>query len=278
MTDEGRWVRRVELTPPRLEDNRGDADRLLAGLRHALGTGEVGLDPRLLPRLPDLLRRSGWKPRCALFLDRGRWHLLDVLDPDRAATACGVAVDLGTTRIALRLVDLETGAALGDRSLDNPQREVGPDILTRVHFAAREGGLERLRSLAVEGVNEGVAALCADAGLEVRDVRLLAVAGNTTSASSPNRLIEDGSHGIFNHSRPDNLLETNYAKTRLYRDHHTQLLSYVASRSGIDRPNALDAPMVEQIGWRVPADLEPCRYRRVAERRQWKNPRTSFAA
>jgi uncharacterized 2Fe-2S/4Fe-4S cluster protein (DUF4445 family) len=46
----------------------------------------------------------------------------------------GLAVDLGTTTVALRLYDLETGALLGTQSFENPQRFGGSDIMARIRY------------------------------------------------------------------------------------------------------------------------------------------------
>ena len=46
----------------------------------------------------------------------------------------GLAVDLGTTTVALNLVDLESGAVLHTASFENPQRFGGSDIMRRISY------------------------------------------------------------------------------------------------------------------------------------------------
>lgn len=59
---------------------------------------------------------------------------------------CGVAFDLGTTTLVMWLVDLESGGILSVRSMPNPQRSHGTDVITRIG-ACRNGGLEIQRDL-----------------------------------------------------------------------------------------------------------------------------------
>ena len=46
----------------------------------------------------------------------------------------GLAMDLGTTTIVLRLFDLETGELVADASFENPQRFGGSDVMSRIHY------------------------------------------------------------------------------------------------------------------------------------------------
>lgn len=46
----------------------------------------------------------------------------------------GVAVDLGTTTIVMRLIDLESGQTLGSQSFENPQRFGGSDVMARIQY------------------------------------------------------------------------------------------------------------------------------------------------
>jgi uncharacterized 2Fe-2S/4Fe-4S cluster protein (DUF4445 family) len=173
------WTRTLALPPPGLDDNTADADRLAAALRRALSAEAVDIDLPLLKALPERLRATGYALRCTVFHDRGRWMLAGLQPADGTPPAAGLAVDLGTTRVVLRLVDLASGRNLGELAFDNPQLAVGPDVLARIHFAESEGGLDELNRLIVEGLNAAARRLCMRAGIAAEDVHLVAVAGNT---------------------------------------------------------------------------------------------------
>ena len=173
------WVRTVSLTPPTIQDNTADADRLAGALKAKLQTDAIDIDLHLLRKLPDLLRKCDYNVRCVLFKDRARWILTDVTDSQDRQLIAGLAVDLGTSRVVLRLLDLSTGRMLAETSFENPQTSIGPEILTRIHFADQAGGLEKLKALIIDGLNRFAVKLCSSCNLKPVDIHLLSVAGNT---------------------------------------------------------------------------------------------------
>jgi uncharacterized 2Fe-2S/4Fe-4S cluster protein (DUF4445 family) len=174
------WVRTVRLAKPTLQDNTADTDRLISALKSDLQTDAVDLDLDLLKKLPDLLRKWGYSVRCLLFKDRHRWLVTGISGIDDPCAFSGLAVDLGTTKVVLRLLDLSDGRTLGEAGFDNPQLAVGPDILVRIHYAETSGGLERLNELIIAGLNQTVQDLCRSCRLEPQDIYTITVAGNTT--------------------------------------------------------------------------------------------------
>jgi uncharacterized 2Fe-2S/4Fe-4S cluster protein (DUF4445 family) len=60
----------------------------------------------------------------------------------------GLAVDVGTTTIVVRLVDLESGELVADTSFENPQRFGGSDVMSRIHYDTGHPGRLLMRTLA----------------------------------------------------------------------------------------------------------------------------------
>ncbi len=60
----------------------------------------------------------------------------------------GLAVDLGTTTVVMRLYNLETGALVADTSFENPQRFAGSEIMSRIQFDTDNPGHLLRRTLA----------------------------------------------------------------------------------------------------------------------------------
>ena len=173
------WVQHLALAPPSLADNTADADRLVAELRRRLRADVLAVDLALLAAIPGILRQGGYRVRASLWREPGRWVLTALEAGEARRPVCGLAVDLGTTRVALRLCDMSDGRVLAESSFDNPQIALGADVLTRIRHAERPGGLKELQGKILDGLNAGIAGLCRGAGLEPDDVRALAVAGNT---------------------------------------------------------------------------------------------------
>jgi uncharacterized 2Fe-2S/4Fe-4S cluster protein (DUF4445 family) len=173
------WIHTVTLHSPSLQDNTADADRLRGRLQGLAGGQKVDTDLELLQRLPRLLRQQDYRLRVILFQDRGRWQLVDIQAADDPRRAGGLAIDLGTSRVVLRLLDLATGERLAETTFPNPQIGVGPDILTRLHYAETPEGLSELNRKLIVELNRRIAALCRSVHGTPQDVILLSAAGNT---------------------------------------------------------------------------------------------------
>jgi len=173
------WVQTVKLAPPSLENNTADTDRLKAELKDRLHSDHIDIDISLQRTLPETLRRYDYGVHCVVFKDKNRWVLAGVSGVDSNDPMLGIAVDLGTTSVVTRLVDLVSGHVLGEGAFDNPQVIVGPDILTRIHYADRNGGLDYLNELVIDGLNRSINELCRKNECQTNHIYLCAVAGNT---------------------------------------------------------------------------------------------------
>jgi uncharacterized 2Fe-2S/4Fe-4S cluster protein (DUF4445 family) len=87
----------------------------------------------------------------------------------------GLAVDLGTTTIVARLVDLETGSLVAETSFENPQRFGGSDVMSRIHYDTQHPGRLLMRTLAGY-LSHAIAELPVDP----RSIYDLVLVGNST--------------------------------------------------------------------------------------------------
>ena len=60
----------------------------------------------------------------------------------------GLAIDLGTTTVVMRLINLESGELVADSSFENPQRFGGSDVMSRIHYDTEHRGKLLRRTLA----------------------------------------------------------------------------------------------------------------------------------
>lgn len=92
----------------------------------------------------------------------------------------GLAVDLGTTKVAGFLVHLETGATLASQGIMNPQIAYGEDVMARLAYALEEEGqYRRIHEVIIEELNRLAAQLVQQAGLRVEDIEEVVIVGNT---------------------------------------------------------------------------------------------------
>ncbi|MBA3075186.1 MAG: DUF4445 domain-containing protein, partial [Anaerolineae bacterium] len=132
------------------------------------------LPEALIPRLTRLLEEHSQK--AALVLNGHQ--LVTALPPDQHML--GLAVDLGTTKLAAFLVDLETGQTLASGGAINPQVAYGEDVISRIQFAdEHKDGAATLQKAVVEGLNILAAELTAKVGLTPAAIVDGVIAGNT---------------------------------------------------------------------------------------------------
>jgi uncharacterized 2Fe-2S/4Fe-4S cluster protein (DUF4445 family) len=75
--------------------------------------------------------------------------LIDGVEVERSTGPIhGLAMDLGTTTVVLRLIDLETGELIADTSFENPQRFGGSEIMSRIAYDTDHPGRLLMRTLA----------------------------------------------------------------------------------------------------------------------------------
>jgi len=164
----------LELPTPSLSYPRPDADILLETLnqQHQLHCGKVDID--VMRTLSPQLRSWRWHCQASVRNDEvialGPW-------PSRQL---GLAIDLGTTKVAGYLVDLSDGRTLAAKGIVNPQISYGEDIIsrvTRVMNSATEG--VQMQKLAVEALNRLAVDLCAEVGANTEEIVEAVVVGNT---------------------------------------------------------------------------------------------------
>ena len=93
----------------------------------------------------------------------------------------GIAADVGTTTMALELVELETGDVAASTSLSNPQAQFGADVMTRIAFAqAAPANANELHATLVRALNGMIADALANAAVARDDVHAAVFVGNAT--------------------------------------------------------------------------------------------------
>ena len=112
---------------------------------HTMRRGEMRID-LAGSGLPEELR--GMPPDPAV-TRRGDAICIDGEEIDHSTGPIyGIAADLGTTTVVLRLFNLETGELAAGASFENPQRFAGSDVMARIHYDGLHPGKQLRRALA----------------------------------------------------------------------------------------------------------------------------------
>jgi uncharacterized 2Fe-2S/4Fe-4S cluster protein (DUF4445 family) len=167
----------VEIEPPTLEHQLGDWDRIAAELRTRFDLDNVRLDPILLGALQPVIRQGDWKVTVTVWQDREAVRV----QPGYVEEAYGLAVDIGTTTVAMHLCDLRTGEVLSTASQMNPQVAYGEDLMSRVSYCDLNGpaGVATLHDSIIAALNNLAAEAAADAGIDTDAITDIALVGNS---------------------------------------------------------------------------------------------------
>ncbi len=181
-------VRRFHLTiePPSLDDQTTDWDRLVRELATQHDIPNATADLAMLRTLSRDLRDAEWDVTAVL--DMGdpllnpcaQPRLVDLLPGDQTRRCYGVAIDIGTTSNVVYLVDLRQGKVVDRASAYNAQIQAGEDVISRIIYAQKRDGLDRLQKMALKTLNGLLDELTTRHEIEPRQISKAVVAGNTT--------------------------------------------------------------------------------------------------
>jgi len=175
----------VELPPPTLKDNISDLSRLLRGLKKRYNLRNISVDLDIVRKLPQMLRDSDWKVTATTLVTTTkpdkRWTKLINIEPgDTRDKHYSLAFDIGTTGVRGQLLDLNRGKVRAEGLDYNGQISYGEDVISRIAYCQKPGGLRKLQQAIVATINGIISKLLAESKVKVKDIAHIVVAGNTT--------------------------------------------------------------------------------------------------
>jgi len=173
----------LELAPPDAGNNMPDVSRLLIALRQQSGLHKLDLALPMIRRLPAELRRRNFRITVTLVKpvrDDGKNLITNVQAGDHSGASYSLAVDIGTTTVYAQLIDLATGEIKGERGDFNGQISYGEDVISRIMYAEKPGGLETLQSVITTTINRLIGQIVDESSIDRQDIVTITIAGNTT--------------------------------------------------------------------------------------------------
>lgn len=92
----------------------------------------------------------------------------------------GVAVDIGTTTVVAKLLDMTDGRCLATQAMLNPQTRFGDDVVSRINYGQSAEHLAELRKVIIDCINELIHKLCRQAATATSSIFEACIVGNTT--------------------------------------------------------------------------------------------------
>ncbi|MHC4758737.1 MAG: ASKHA domain-containing protein, partial [Planctomycetota bacterium] len=92
----------------------------------------------------------------------------------------GLALDIGTTTVVAKLIDMTTGKTLAGRAVLNPQTKLGDNVISRISYADTNRKLDQLNDLIIDCINQMIKELCSQTRFDKKSIFEICAVGNTT--------------------------------------------------------------------------------------------------
>ncbi len=168
----------LKMPKPTLEDHRSDEDRLLITLHEKSGLPvNLNIDFEVALDLASTLRKEDWEVTVTVWKNQ----IINIEPGDTSDRCFGFASDIGTTKLAGFLMDLNSGKVVAVAARMNPQIPLGEEVMTRITHQMMEGwdGVRELQEAVVSGINEMIDECCEQANVNSNEIYELCFVGNT---------------------------------------------------------------------------------------------------
>ncbi len=175
--------RYLELPPPSSQDRMPDVTRMINHLKMRYNEHRLVVRLSVIRKIPDILHGANFKVTATLARPvhpGSRTHIINIEPGDTTGRNFAIGVDIGTTTVYGELIDLISGEVLASHGEFNGQISYGEDVLSRIVFAEKPGGLEKLHEVVVATINTIIRRIVQQGKVTPDEVSSITLAGNTT--------------------------------------------------------------------------------------------------
>jgi uncharacterized 2Fe-2S/4Fe-4S cluster protein (DUF4445 family) len=166
----------LKLERATLKDVKADFNRIKDGLKNNYGTVAEKIDFQVLGEMPKLLRDNNWE----ITLSLRNNEIILIEGGNTTSRNFGIAIDLGTTKIAALLVDLSNGKTIDKKGVMNPQISFGEDVMSRIDFASENiSKLKQIQQVVINAINGVIKDLCDLNNIKTTEILEMTLVGNT---------------------------------------------------------------------------------------------------
>jgi uncharacterized 2Fe-2S/4Fe-4S cluster protein (DUF4445 family) len=173
----------LEMPQPTVQDNVPDVSRIVRSLRNDHNEHRLEFDMSIIRKIPDVIREADFKVTVNIARPvraEGKNRIINIEPGDTTRRNYAIAVDIGTTTIWGQVIDLITGEVLAQYGDFNAQISYGEDVITRIVYAEKPGGLEKINEKVVETINGIIDKIIAESGVNADEISTITLAGNNT--------------------------------------------------------------------------------------------------
>jgi uncharacterized 2Fe-2S/4Fe-4S cluster protein (DUF4445 family) len=173
-----KWL--VQVPAPQLEDGLSDLERLTRTIQKDWGKLDFHYSLPVIQMLAEVLRMQDGLVTITLVRSLQLCYIVDVEPGNQTTRHYGIAIDVGTTTVAVQLVSLPLAQVIATRTAYNDQVVCGLDVISRINYAQKPGRLKELSSRVLKTINTLVREVCRAYGVMPREISNAVIAGNTT--------------------------------------------------------------------------------------------------
>jgi uncharacterized 2Fe-2S/4Fe-4S cluster protein (DUF4445 family) len=173
----------LELPEPTHEDNLADVARMVTFLKTNYDEHRLAVDLPVIRKIPDALRADNFRVTATLArpVHEGRkTRIINVQPGDTSSRNYAVALDIGTTTIYGQMIDLHNGQVLAEYGDFNGQISYGEDVISRIVYAEKPGGLDKMHEIVTGTINGVIGRIIRKTGVDPDEISTITLAGNTT--------------------------------------------------------------------------------------------------
>jgi uncharacterized 2Fe-2S/4Fe-4S cluster protein (DUF4445 family) len=150
---------------------------IIEQLQTQYGLRDITIDPGMIEDRKKEAGKVNGEVIAAIWMDKE----IVAIQPREDGTPLGIALDIGTTTVALYLCDLIKGDVIASGSFTNPQVLFGPDIMSRISYSAEHpvDGVKRMQRELINSVNALIDSLVLSRGYYARQIIDMTAVGNT---------------------------------------------------------------------------------------------------
>ncbi|WFD09913.1 ASKHA domain-containing protein [Tepidibacter hydrothermalis] len=112
-----------------------------------------------------------------LYKDR----IIDIKNDNYFNEKYGIAIDIGTTTVAVYLLNLNTGEQISVKSFQNPQAVYGSDVISRINYTIEnKKGIDVLRQKIIKEIDYNIGLILDQFNIDRQEVYKCVIVGNTT--------------------------------------------------------------------------------------------------
>jgi uncharacterized 2Fe-2S/4Fe-4S cluster protein (DUF4445 family) len=173
----------LELPAPTAQDNLPDITRLISYLQLEHDEHRLDVTLAMIRKMPQVMREDDFRVTATLVRpvrDVGKTRIINIQPGDTSDQSYAIAMDIGTTTIYGQVIDLISGEVLAEHGEFNGQISYGEDVISRIVYAEKPGGLAKINEVVIATINKILTRIIKRSGVDQENISTITLAGNTT--------------------------------------------------------------------------------------------------